>query len=78
MVLEAPPSTESEMLPLGTNVVAERAATVMVMVSVAPVAGVLVAAVTVTLEASKELPVELGQALRRLKKSMDPRPEASS
>ncbi len=53
-------------------------ATVMVMASAAPLAGVVVAATRVVEVESSEPVVELGQAVRRLKKSMEPRPEASS
>jgi hypothetical protein len=74
------PSTESERVPVGTEAVVVTEATVRVMVSAAPEAGVVVAAVRVVEVESRVLEpeLELGQRLSRLKKSMEPRPEASS
>jgi hypothetical protein len=73
-----PPSTERETVPVGTEVVVVSGATVRVMASAAPVAGIVVAAVRVVEVESSALEPELGHAVSRLKKSMEPRPEASS
>ena len=75
------PSTESDRVPVGTEEVVVTEATVMVTMSVAPEAGVRVAAVRVVEVESRDVPepeLELGQRLSRLKKSREPRPEASS
>ena len=76
--MAVPPSTESATVPEGTEALVARGATVTVMASVAPAAGMVVAAVRVVEVEMSELEPLLGQALRRLSKSMEPRPEASS
>ena len=73
-----PPSTERETVPVGAAGFATTDVTVMVMRSAAPEAGVVVAAVRVVEVESRVTLLELGQAVSRLKKSMEPRPEASS
>ena len=76
MVVGVPPSTETATPPLGVPLVAE--VTLMVRTSVAPAAGVAVAAGRVVVVAARAVPVLLGQAATRWAKSMEPSPEASS
>ena len=73
------PSTSIVKVPVGVVVlVLEPEATVMVIVSSAPLAGVLVAADNVVVEASNDEAGIVGHADSRLEKSSEPRPEASS
>ena len=66
------PSTVSETVPVAVVVLEGAAeATEIVMTSLAPGAGVVVAATSVVFE-------DTGQADSKLKKSIEPRPEASS
>jgi hypothetical protein len=66
-------------VPVGVVVsVLEVEATVIVIASLAPDAGVLLAADRVVLEAVNEEAVVAGQAVSNLYRSTEPRPEASS
>jgi hypothetical protein len=66
-------------VPVGVVVsVLEVEATVIVIASLAPDAGVLLAADRVVLEAVNEEVVVAGQAVSNLYRSTEPRPEASS
>jgi hypothetical protein len=66
-------------VPVGVVVsVLEIEATVIVIASLAPDAGVLLAADRVVLEAVNEEAVVAGQAVSNLYRSTEPRPEASS
>ena len=73
------PSTTIVSVPVGVAVIElDPGATVMVMTSLAPEVGALLAAESVVVEASRELDEVVGQTLSRLYKSMEPRPLASS
>lgn len=73
------PSTAIVSDPVGVVVIElELGATVMVMTSFAPEVGVLLAAESVVVEASREVDDVVGQAFSRLYKSTEPRPLASS
>ena len=72
------PSTETATVPVGVVVLdVEPEATVIVIVSLTPDAGVDVAAARVVFEATSDV-VEPGHADNRLKKSIEPSPVASS
>jgi len=73
------PSTTMVSNPVGVVVIElEPGATVMVMTSLASEAGALLAAESVVVEASKDVDDVVGQAVRRLYRSTEPRPLASS
>ena len=75
----AVPSTVIEIVPVGTAVdVLELEATWMVMTSDVPEAGVSVAAVSVVVAWTSVVTLAEGQAVKRLNRSTDPSPVASS
>lgn len=73
------PSTSIVKVPVGVVVLeAEPGTTVMVIVSSAPLVGVVVAADKVVTDGSNDEAGIVGQVLSRLEKSTEPRPDASS
>ena len=73
------PSTSMVRLPVGVAVVElEPDATVIVIVSLAPEAGVELAAANVVSDAASEEAVDVCQLVNRLYRSIEPKPEASS